>query len=131
MFCLIAMPRTNSTDPDERRQLAWFLIMLVLISPSRAFYVTVILLLPIALLLEKANLRRAVWLIAAYLLVNISHPSAWEPFFPVVWILLAVYIALGIPYWRNLRPSIAALAALALIGASAISAYRRIESYHR
>src|ERR1022692_1550181 len=125
VFCLIALPRDKNLTPAE---LAWFLIMLVLVSPSRAFYVTVILLLPIALLLEKANLRRKVWLIAAYLLVTISLPSAWEPFFPTVWVLLAVYIAFGIPYWRNLRPSIAAIA---IIVASAISASRRMASYHR
>jgi hypothetical protein len=128
VFCLIAIPRNTNLTPTE---LAWFLIMLVLVSPSRAFYVTVILLLPIALLLEKADLRRKVWLIAAYLLVTITLPSAWEPFFPTVWVLLAVYIALGIPCWRNLRPSIAALAAIAIIVASAISASRRMASYHR
>jgi hypothetical protein len=127
VFCLIAMPRDKNLTTAE---LAWFLIMLVLVSPSRAFYVTVILLLPFALLLEKAEFRRKLWLIAAFLLVTISLPRAWEPFFPTVWVLLAVYIALGIPYWRNLRPSIAALAAIVIIGASAISAYRRMASYH-
>src|ERR1017187_9410673 len=128
VFCLIALPRDKNLAPTE---LAWFLIMLVLVSPSRAFYVAVILLLPIALLLEKADLRRKVWLIAAYLLVTILLPSTWEPFFPTVWVLLAVYLALGIPYWRNLRPSIAVLAAASIIVASAISASRRIASYHR
>jgi hypothetical protein len=128
VFCLVALPRDRELTPTE---LAWFLIMLVLVSPSRAFYVTVILLLPIALLLEKATVRGRIWLIAAYLLVTISLPSAWEPFFPTVWVLLAVYIAIGIPYWRNLRPSIAALAAVAIIGAATFSAYRRMDSYHR
>ena len=133
VFCLIAIPSGTSLRlvTNERTDLAWFLSMLVLVSPSRAFYVTVILLLPIALLLEKANLRRTIWLIAAYLLVNISLPSAWEPFFPSVWILFALYIALGIPYWRNLRPAVAALAALAIVAASTISAYRRMASYYR
>ena len=138
IFCLIAItpgagrgagPRPANSN--QRTELAWFLIMLVLVSPSRAFYVTVILLLPMALLLEQANLRRTIWLVAAYLLVTLSLPSAWAQFFPTVWILLAVYITLGIPYWRNLRPAIAALAAVAIIGASAISAYRRMDSYHR
>jgi hypothetical protein len=128
VFCLIALPRGKNLAPAE---LAWFLIMLVLVSPSRAFYVTIILLLPIAFLLEKAGLRRRIWLIAAYLAVTISLPSAWEPFFPTVWVLLAVYIALGIPYWRNLRPSIAALAAVAIIAAAALSASRRMASYRR
>ena len=70
-------------------------------------------------------------LIAAYLLLNISLPAAIQPFFPTVWILLALYITLGIPYWRNLRPSIAALAAVGVIAAAAFSSYRRMESYYR
>ncbi len=115
----------------QAHELAWFLIMLVLVSPSRAFYVAIILLLPIALLLEKATARRATWLIAAYLLLNNSLPASWEPYFPTVWILLAVYIALGIPYWRNLRPSVAILAAVAIIAVSTLSSYRRMASYHR
>jgi len=128
IFCVIALPRAVT---DERRQLAWFLIMLVLVSPSRAFYAAVLLLLPIALLLEKAYLRRAVWLIAAYLLATIALPESWAPFFPTVWVLLAVYIALGIPYWRTLRPAIAGVAAIVIIAASAISSARRMTSYHR
>jgi hypothetical protein len=133
IFCLIAIPRNTDrgAGPRPANELAWFLIMLVLVSPSRAFYVAIILLLPIALLIEKANLRRALWLIAAYLLLTISLPAAWEPFFPTVWILFAVYIALGIPYWRNLRPAVAALTAAAIIAVSAVSAYRRMASYHR
>ena len=126
-FCLLAIPHRT----PERNELAWFLIMLVLVSPSRAFYVTIILLLPIALLLEKADLRKRILLIAAYLLLNISLPDAIQPFFPTVWILFALYITLGIPYWRNLRPSIAALAAVSVIGVAAFSSYRRMDSYHR
>jgi hypothetical protein len=126
-FCLLAIPHRT----PERNEIAWFLIMLVLVSPSRAFYVTIILLLPIALLLEKADLRKRILLIAAYLLLNITLPAAIEPYFPTIWILLALYITLGIPYWRNLRPSIAALAAVGVIGVAAFSSYRRMDSYHR
>jgi hypothetical protein len=63
--------------------------------------------------------------------VNLSLPAAWAPFFPTVWVLFAAYIMLGIPYWRNLRPAVAVMAAAAIIGASAISAYRRMSSYDR
>ena len=128
VFCVLAIPRNRTID---RTELAWFLIMLVLVSPSRAFYVTVILLLPIALLLENAKPRRTVWLIAAYLLVSVSLPAAWAPFFPTVWILFAAYVTLGIPYWRNLRPAVVVMAAVAIIVASAISAYRRMSSFYR
>jgi len=129
-LCLIAIPRTTSGE-SERAEIAWFLIMLVLVSPSRAFYAAVLLLLPVALLLEKATLRRAVWLIAAYLLVSNSLPDAWEPFFPSIMVLLAAYVALGIPYWRKLRPAFAAAAAVAIIGVAAISSTRRMASFHR
>ncbi|HLK17643.1 MAG TPA: glycosyltransferase 87 family protein, partial [Bryobacteraceae bacterium] len=130
-FCLLAIPSTSGARVRLADELAWFLIMLVLVSPSRAFYVTIILLLPIALLLEKASLPRRIFLIAAYLLLNISLPAAIEPYFPTVWILFALYIALGIPFWRNMRPAFAALAAIGVLAAAAFSSHRRMDSYYR
>jgi hypothetical protein len=131
VFCLLAIPRASSTGLGERNDLAWFLTMLVLVSPSRAFYAAVLLLLPIALLLEKSGLRRTVYLIATYVLLSIALPDALSPYFPAVWLLIILYIALGIPYWRNLRPSIAAVAAVAIVTVAAISSARRMASYHR
>jgi len=131
VFCLIAIPFVQSTYAGERHELAWFLIMLVLVSPSRAFYAGVLLLLPVALLLEKANPRRIIWVSAAYLLVTMPLPDSCEPFFPTVWVLVAVYIALGVPYWRRLRPAVAILAGVAVIVMAGASSYRRMASYHR
>jgi hypothetical protein len=131
VFCLLAIPRASSTGLGERTDLAWFLVMLVLVSPSRAFYAAVLLLLPIALLLEKPGLRRSAYLVATYILLAVSLPDALSPYFLALWLLIILYVALGIPYWRNLHPVIAALAAVAIITASTISAARRMSSYHR
>jgi hypothetical protein len=127
VFCLIALPR--KADHREPRDLAWFLIALLLISFHRAFYVGVVFLAPIALLLENAKRLRAAWLIATYLLLTISLPSAWTRFFPVTWVLLALYIGVGIPYWRNLSPRVAGVAALVVVFAAGFSAYRRMASF--
>ena len=129
VFCLIALPRSQLEDP--RHELAWFVVMLLLISPTRAFYVGVLLLLPMAFLMDKTNLRRCAGLAAAYLLFTLSLPAAWAAFFPTLWILLALYLILGIKYWRSLRPAIAVIAAAAILGVAALATHFRLDSYYR
>ncbi|HYL37938.1 MAG TPA: glycosyltransferase 87 family protein [Bryobacteraceae bacterium] len=131
VFCLIALPKSAERTGDERRDLAWFLIALLLISFHRAHYVGVVFLLPIALLFENAGKLWRIWLIAAYLLLTISLPASWAPLFPVTWILLALYASVGLSYWQRLRPITAVVAAAAILGAAALSANRRLASYHR
>ncbi len=127
-FCLFALPRSES---DTRRELAWFLTMLLLVTPSRAPYMGVMLLIPAALLWTQAATRGRIALAAAYLLLTIPLPGAWRGWFPTVWILLAFYIALGIEYWRTLKPALAAGMSLAIGLAAAYSADRRLDSYRR
>jgi hypothetical protein len=129
VFCFIALPRRDAPEEDVPRELAWVIIVAFLISPHRAFYTGIVLLLPIALLLEKA---RRVWfagLVAAYLLLCVSLPRALDPFFPTLWVLMALYLAIGIQYWRNLRPALAGLALTCILIFSAVSTVRRMESY--
>jgi hypothetical protein len=130
VFCCVALPKGKvRAGEDDRRDLAWFLIALLLISFHRAAYVGVVFLLPVALLLESASALRRVWLIGSYLLLTISLPKSWTPFFPVTWILVALYVSVGLTYWRKLRLSTAAVAALVILGAAAFSANRRLTSY--
>jgi hypothetical protein len=131
VFCLIALPRRDSPGEDLARELAWVIIVAFLISPHRAFYTGVVLLLPIALLLEKASRVWFAGLIAAYLLLCVSLPQALSPLFPTLWILIVLYVAIGIKYWRNLRPAFAIVACVGMLVISAVSAVRRINSFYR
>ncbi|MBZ5611448.1 MAG: glycosyltransferase 87 family protein [Acidobacteriia bacterium] len=128
-FCLLALPRSEGRD--TKRELAWFLVMLLLVTPSRAPYMGVMLLIPVAFLWEQTSLRNRVALAAVYLALTVPWPQAWSGWFPSVWILLGLYIALGIEYWRKLRPMITAVMALAILLASGVSANRRLASYRR
>lgn len=129
IFCLISLPRDQGRSAE--RELAWFIVMLLLISPSRVQYMGVMLLVPVAFLFGTAGKWLRLALVAIYLALTLPLPAAWSGFFPTVWILLASYVALGIEYWRKLRPTIAVLAGLAIICAVGFSANQRLSSYHR
>jgi len=99
---------------NSKRDFAWFLLVLLLASPNTASYTFLLLLLPIALLLEDAAMPERVFLLAAYILLTLPLPRDWSWLFPKLWLLLALVAVTGRPYWRTLRwqPAIAAAAAL-------------------
>jgi len=127
LFCLISMPRSRNTD--QRRELAWFLVMLLFVSPSRVQYMGVMLLVTVALLWNTSGTRARIALIAVYLSLTIQPPTSWMPWFLSVWILLGWYLALGAQYLRKLRPLVATGVAATLVLAAGWSAYRRMQSF--
>ncbi len=131
VFCLIALPRRDSPGENVARELAWVVIMAFLITPSRAFYTSIVLLLPISLLLDRARRAWSIGLIAAYLLLSLSLPQALNPFFPTLWILIALYAAVGIDYWRNLRPAFLTIALVCVLLFSTVFTMRRMKIYYR
>jgi len=131
VFCLIALPRRDSLGQNVARELAWVVIMAFLITPSRAFYTSIVLLLPISLLLDKARRVWFIGLIASYLLLSLSLPETLAPFFPTLWILFALYVAIGLKYWRNLRPAFAGIALAGILVFSTVSTVRSMKSYYR
>jgi Glycosyltransferase family 87/WD40-like Beta Propeller Repeat len=127
IFCLLSLPGARVREP--RREVAWFLVMLLFASPNRVLYMSVMLLVVVALVWNKVGYRGKVGLVIGYLLMSVPTPRSWMIWFPSVWILLAWYIALGIPYFRTLRPWVATSAAIAILFAAGFSTYRRMESY--
>ncbi len=126
-MCVLALPR--SRNGENKRELAWFLIMLLFVSPNRVPYMGVMLLAIVTLLWDESSRRVRVALVAVYLLMTIPTPASWMGWFPTVWILLACYLALGAKYFRELRPAVAAIAACAIFGVAGWSAYRRMQSF--
>jgi hypothetical protein len=123
---LLAMRRDKIS---EKRELAWFLIATIFFSPNTALYVFVVLLLPVALLLDGASMRRAAALVAVYALLSLPLESSYSWLFPKVWILLSVFIAAGAGYWSNLRPGPVIAAAVAIALFSFVDAVRRDRNY--
>jgi hypothetical protein len=109
---------------------AWFYIAMILASPNTASYTFILLLLPVALLLEKAgSIERAV-LICCYAAVSLPMRAAWSWLFPKVWLLLALFYLAG----RHSRLMKARHVVAALAIASAVAApvaWRRLQLYRQ
>ena len=78
-----------------KRDYAWCVLVLLLASPNTASYTFVLLLLPIALLLEEAALRERIFLVTLYLALTFAISGAWLQFFPKLWLLLILIAVTG------------------------------------
>jgi hypothetical protein len=119
----VALKRTRT----ERRDYAWFMIAVVLLSTSTGSYTFILLLLPLVLLLEDAGRWEGVFLLACYILLTLPLRPAW--LFPKVWLLLLLFIALGRDYWRVLPPKWIAGAAVVVTLIALLDARRHMSSY--
>ena len=124
-FSLLALRETA----NSKRDFAWFVVVLLLISPNTASYTFILLLLPITLLLDEAAAPERLFLLASYILVNLSIPLEWAWLFPKLWLLLALAAVVGRPYcgmvrWRSAVATTTLAIFLAWFGAA-----RRLASY--
>jgi len=111
---------------DRRRDLAWMVIMLVLVSTSSATHSYILLLIPMAVLLPCASLPKTLYLFASYSMLNLFPPPA---LFLKIWTLLLLFFVVGYDYLRaiEMRWAMIALAAIVLI--SAMDAQLRMKGY--
>jgi Periplasmic component of the Tol biopolymer transport system len=112
--------------PDRRRDLAWVLMMLVLVSTSSATHTYILLLTPMAVLLRGASLPKTLYLLASYSLLNLFPPPE---LYLKIWTLLLLFFVVGSDYLRaiQIRWAMIALAVVGLI--SAMDAQRRMKEY--
>lgn len=122
LFLGIVMKRTT-----DRHDFAWLIIAVLLLSTSTASYSFIVLLLPLVLLLEESGPRRSIFLVVSYVLLTLPLRPAWM--FPKVWLLFALFIAVGWPCWRKMprRFALTAIALTALI--SFVDAKRQMLNY--
>ncbi len=73
-------------------QFAWLYVALILVSPNTASYTFILLLLPVALLLDETRWRERILLISCYILLTFPLRPGWSWFFPKVWLLLALFV---------------------------------------
>ena len=102
---------------------------MLLLSPYLASYVLILAAVPVALLLEGAPPRRTLGLVAAYVLLCRVPSPAWNWLFPRVWLLLALYVAVGYAYRRNLRLRRTAIVLGLVIVVALFDAMRHQKSY--
>jgi hypothetical protein len=96
LLCMGASLKPSS----DRRDFAWFVIAIILLSTNAASYTFILLLLPIALLLEESPPWQRVSLMATYCLLTAPLGLSW--LFPKVWLLAALFVMLGWDRWRGL-----------------------------
>jgi Glycosyltransferase family 87/WD40-like Beta Propeller Repeat len=124
IFVFLGTFRSHASD---RHDFAWFIIAIVLLSTSASSYTFIILLLPVVLLLEEATPRQSVFLFICYVLLTL--PLRPTRIFPEVWLLLALFVVVGLPNWRGMphRFVLAATAVAALM--AFVDAHYRMTSY--
>ena len=119
------MGLTDERSGFERRDFAWFLIATMLLSANTASYTFIVTLLPIVLLLVDAGLGERVFLVLAFFGLCFPLHATWTWVFPKLWLLLAVYLVIGWPYLRSIRPKLWIYLAACCTLVATVSAYRR------
>ncbi len=78
--------------------MAWFLVLLVLLSVNTASYTFILLLAPVVLVWPTASKWKRLFLAICYILLNIPIRPAW--LFPKLWLLFALFLVVGFPFFR-------------------------------
>ena len=133
---LLAPPLVHGRADTFKRDFAWFLVAIVLASTSMASYTFILLLLPVMLLLDEEGTLGRLAILGCYIAAAMPLRPALAPFFPKVWVLLALYCIAGrgrlaaLP-WKQVRIAAAmAIAASLVIGGRSLMHHEQEPSRH-
>jgi hypothetical protein len=133
----ITLLALRGESKDDGCAFAWFLIVLFVVSPVTSSYHFVLLIVPVMLLLRGMRRTQAIVLLTLFAAVEMPlYPwDAW--LFPKVWLLVALWICAGWPWWGRrpglrrapspAKPLVAIFCTVALL--SAADAWRRYAAY--
>ena len=124
VFLFLGTSRRGAT---KKHDFAWFMIAVLLLSTSIASYTFILLLLPLLLLLEESGPRQSVFLVVSYVLLTLPLHPVW--LFPKVWILFALFVAVGWPHLRQVPHRLAFAVLLFAVAAAFIDTKRHMLSY--
>jgi hypothetical protein len=127
MFPLLALRQSKAS----KRDFALFFVAMLLASPNIASYTYILLLLPVALMLNEVRPADQAFLIACYILLCLPVPDSWIWLFPKVWLLLALFVFEGRTYWPRIGFKPAVAAAVLMTAIAALAAERRFLSYQK
>jgi Glycosyltransferase family 87/WD40-like Beta Propeller Repeat len=117
-------------ESHSQKGFAWFCIAVLLLSTSMGSYTYILLLLPVALLLNELPRGRAIVVFLCYLCLTMPVPRRLDWFFPKLIVLTFLFVWLGMEFWRRTprRQILAGVAAAAcvsvLIGWKQFNGYR-------
>lgn len=114
---------------NERRDFAWFLIAILLLSANTASYTFILLLLPISLLLVDAELPERMFLIGAFFALCLPLWPGWSAVFPKLWVLLAVFVVIGRTYLSVINRNLVIAGVIVAAALAGLDARRHAASY--
>jgi hypothetical protein len=117
-----AFTRKPEADEDV---MAWFLVLLVLLSVSTASYTFILLLTPIALLLPAASTGKRLFFVVCYVLLNAPLRPVW--LFPKLWLLFLLFFVVGLPYLRSIPPRWGLCSMVVAMSLAALDASREVK----
>jgi hypothetical protein len=126
-FSLAAV--ANSRRDREPQALAWFVIVLFVLSPNQASYHFVLLAAPVALLLYGVTRVQSIILIAAYVAVELPLFSWDARLFPKAWLVLGLFLLTGWRFLRDIRPVTAWAVTLAVLVIATATTFQRMRTY--
>jgi Glycosyltransferase family 87/WD40-like Beta Propeller Repeat len=124
---LIALAKQRLSN--EAQALAWFVIVLFVLSPNEASYTFVLLLVPTVLLLDGARRIWSAILIALYVVSELPMHSWDEWLFPKVWLMLALFLFAGWAFLRRLSPLALGGAMLAVASIATVATLQNMRVY--
>jgi hypothetical protein len=113
-----------------KREFAWFVLAVLLVSSNMVAYSYLLALLPIILLLEKASVVQRLFLVGCYALITIPLKPSFSGLFPKLWLMLALFLYAGRGFWRLIPPRWALAVVCAASVFSGVLAERHLVSYH-
>jgi hypothetical protein len=116
-------------EENIRKDLAWFAIAILLLTTNIASYVFIVLLLPVAILMDSAMMKSKLFLFFCFLCLVAPTPSRFAWLFPKVWLLFALFIFVGIAYWRYVPFKAFAVVAMAVVVLATLDARNYWLSY--
>jgi Glycosyltransferase family 87/WD40-like Beta Propeller Repeat len=123
-FLTLGVALKPSTD---RRDFAWFVVAVVLLSTSTASYTFIILLLPLVLLLEESTPLQRAFFVVSYVLLTAPLGFVW--LFPKVWLQIGIFVVLGWERWRSFPRGLLVGSAVLITLIAVVDARQHMRAY--
>jgi hypothetical protein len=124
-FVVLAVPSFVSwvrRGAPTQIEFAWWVIAMLLISPNTALYTFVLLMLPVALLLDYYPRRQWPLILIPYIVLCLPLRPSWSWTFPKVWLLALLFVVAGYSFYRSIdRAAAMKLTVLGLTASFAVA----------
>jgi hypothetical protein len=124
-----ALAAWSRPGPVTKTDLAWWSIAMLLLSPNTVSYTFVLLALPAVLLLDAWPPRRWPYILVPCCLVALPLRPSASPLYPRAWLLLFLFIAVGLEYFGSIHRRAAVLSLVCILTVASGAAVFTAESH--